>query len=407
MVWAHGLRGAGRGAAPRGATRIFREGNRTRTKIDGHLERKHGCFAGRVAAPRRGARRGYSESSATPQVNALGAFAANELSALYLDVAKDRLYVSSRDAGRRVACQSVLVACLDVLPKLMAPVLPHLAEELYQSLPHVPGTGMTAERGSVFGGAPWKRGALADFPAHDEAAWAARRALRDDANAAIEKLRRDKVVGASLDAAVGSPERSSMSLDPTRMPRPSRACRRLQKSSETDFEVRSRPQVYAAPPTDPEAKAAFDLALSGLSQAETFAPHGSECDAVDDARFLFLVSDVDTSARKPAFERAAWSPKVSRRNVGNFRRAGQNRRGRGRRRGRVRSGPRRRLRRFRDGRDRRRRRRRRAALRALLVPAVSAAVSSRTKIEGHRRSRGLGPRSSRGGSRHRRGARRG
>ena len=240
MVWAHGLRGAGRGAAPRGATRIFREGNRTRTKIDGHLERKHGCFAGRVAAPRRGARRGYSESSATPQVNALGAFAANELSALYLDVAKDRLYVSSRDAGRRVACQSVLVACLDVLPKLMAPVLPHLAEELYQSLPHVPGTGMTAERGSVFGGAPWKRGALADFPAHDEAAWAARRALRDDANAAIEKLRRDKVVGASLDAAVGSPERSSMSLDPTRMPRPSRACRRLQKSSETDFEVRSR-----------------------------------------------------------------------------------------------------------------------------------------------------------------------
>mmetsp|Transcript_10168 Transcript_10168/g.30588 ORF Transcript_10168/g.30588 Transcript_10168/m.30588 type:complete len:1078 (-) Transcript_10168:186-3419(-) len=184
-------------------------------------------------------------------VNALGAFAANELSALYLDVAKDRLYVSSRDAGRRVACQSVLVACLDVLPKLMAPVLPHLAEELYQSLPHVPGTGMTAERGSVFGGAPWKRGALADFPAHDEAAWAARRALRDDANAAIEKLRRDKVVGASLDAA-----------------------------------------VYAAPPTDPEAKAAFDLALSGLSQAETFAPHGSECDAVDDARFLFLVSDV-------------------------------------------------------------------------------------------------------------------
>merc|ERR1712147_244067 len=83
-------------------------------------------------------------------VNALSAFATNELSALYLDVAKDRLYVSPAKAGRRVTCMATLVACLDVLPRLLAPLLPHLAEELFQALPYAAGDAYGAERGSVF-----------------------------------------------------------------------------------------------------------------------------------------------------------------------------------------------------------------------------------------------------------------
>ena len=188
-------------------------------------------------------------------VNALSAFATNELSALYLDVAKDRLYVSPQDSARRRSCQSVLIACLNTLPRLLAPLLPHLAEELWQALPYKAGDAFSSERGSVFDLAePWTRGSLAPFQAHDEAKWDARRQLRDDANRALEAARRDKLVGASLDA-----------------------------------------KVVVAPPADAEKRAAFDASLAGLADtSQVIAPHGKDvADAVDDLRFLFLVSDVE------------------------------------------------------------------------------------------------------------------
>ena len=74
------------------------------------------------------------------------------------------------------------MACLDVLPKLLAPLLPHLAEELHQALPYLAGGAYA--RPSVFEGAPWARGRLAPYAPHAEAEWAFLRALRDDANRA-------------------------------------------------------------------------------------------------------------------------------------------------------------------------------------------------------------------------------
>ena len=101
---------------------------------------------------------------------------------------------------------------------------------------------------------PWTRGSLAPFTPHDEAKWDARRQLRDDANRALEAARRDKLVGASLDA-----------------------------------------KVVVAPPADAEKRAAFDASLAGLADtSQVIAPHGKDiADAVDDLRFLFLVSDVE------------------------------------------------------------------------------------------------------------------
>ena len=197
----------------------------------------------------------YDQYQFQRAVNALSAFATNELSALYLDVAKDRLYVSPQHSARRRSCQSVLIACLNTLPRLLAPLLPHLAEELWQALPYKAGDAFSAERGSVFDLAePWTRGSLAPFTPHDEAKWDARRQLRDDANRALEAARRDKLVGASLDA-----------------------------------------KVVVSPPVDAEARKAFDESLAGLADtSQVIAPHGKDiADAVDDLRFLFLVSDVE------------------------------------------------------------------------------------------------------------------
>ena len=213
---------------------------------------------GRLGALERECFAAYDKYQFQRAVTALSAFAVNELSALYLDVAKDRLYVSPKKADRRVACQATLVAVLDALPRLLAPLLPHLAEELHQALPYVDGEPYET-RSSVFdlSAKPWDGTNLAPFPPHDEAKFATVRALRDDANRALEAARRDKLLGASLDAA-----------------------------------------VFVAPPTDADAKAAFDAALAPLYRGDApIEPHARQgakatVDEVDDLRFLLLVSDV-------------------------------------------------------------------------------------------------------------------
>src|SRR5207244_835804 len=58
-----------------------------------------------------------------------------DLSAFYLDVRKDRLYCERADGPERRATQTVLHAILDVLVRLMAPVLSFTAEEVWRFLP--------------------------------------------------------------------------------------------------------------------------------------------------------------------------------------------------------------------------------------------------------------------------------
>jgi len=120
-------------------------------------------------------------------------FATADLSNFYLDVAKDRLYIAGIDDYRRRSCQTVLHAVLEGLVKALAPILPHMAEDIWQSLPYDKRTESVFE-----GGLPYH---LMDFPEHESEQWAFVRSLRDDANKMLEVARTDKVIGASLDAA--------------------------------------------------------------------------------------------------------------------------------------------------------------------------------------------------------------
>jgi isoleucyl-tRNA synthetase len=67
--------------------------------------------------------------------HALNNFCAVDLSALYLDVRKDRLYCERPDGAERRATQTVLHAMLDVLVRLMAPVLSFTADEVWSFIP--------------------------------------------------------------------------------------------------------------------------------------------------------------------------------------------------------------------------------------------------------------------------------
>mmetsp|Transcript_26336 Transcript_26336/g.26770 ORF Transcript_26336/g.26770 Transcript_26336/m.26770 type:complete len:537 (+) Transcript_26336:200-1810(+) len=120
-------------------------------------------------------------------------FSTAELSNFYLDVAKDRLYISATDDFRRRSCQTVLHAVLEGFAKAIAPILPHTAEDIWQNLPYSKPTGSVFE-----GGWPTH---LAQYEEYDNDKWDLVRLVRDDVNKMLEGARTDKLVGASLDAA--------------------------------------------------------------------------------------------------------------------------------------------------------------------------------------------------------------
>lgn len=61
-------------------------------------------------------------------------FIATDLSAFYLDVAKDIVYIDRKDGHKRRSMQTVMYEAAVTLTKLMTPVLPHTAEEIWPFL---------------------------------------------------------------------------------------------------------------------------------------------------------------------------------------------------------------------------------------------------------------------------------
>jgi isoleucyl-tRNA synthetase len=80
-------------------------------------------------------RRAYEDYEFHLAFHRLHQFCAVEMSALYLDILKDRLYVSRADARERLSAQSTLWDLLKGLTLLMAPILSFTAEEVWELLP--------------------------------------------------------------------------------------------------------------------------------------------------------------------------------------------------------------------------------------------------------------------------------
>ena len=124
-------------------------------------------------------------------------FAAVDLSSFYLDIVKDRLYTAGKKSLSRRACQTVLFENLMALVKILAPVMPHQAEDIWQNVPEVQRGGLV----SIL---------LSDWPVVNEkwnnpeleADFTKILKSREVVSRAIEPLRADKKVGSSLEVAV-------------------------------------------------------------------------------------------------------------------------------------------------------------------------------------------------------------
>ncbi|MBD2415905.1 isoleucine--tRNA ligase [Nostoc calcicola FACHB-389] len=120
-------------------------------------------------------------------------FCVVDLSNFYLDVAKDRLYISAVDAFRRRSCQTVLKIALENLAKAIAPVLCHTAEDIWQYLPYKTPYKSVFESGWVQVDEKWRNAELAE-------SWETLRKLRTDVNKVLEQARIEKLIGSSLEA---------------------------------------------------------------------------------------------------------------------------------------------------------------------------------------------------------------
>ena len=124
-------------------------------------------------------------------------FAAVDLSSFYLDIVKDRLYTAGKKSLSRRACQTVLYETFQTLVRIVAPVMPFQAEDMWQNTPDIQKDGLS----SIL---------LAKWPEiRDE--WNNEKLeedftkilkTREVVTRAIEPLRADKKIGSSLEVAV-------------------------------------------------------------------------------------------------------------------------------------------------------------------------------------------------------------
>ncbi|WP_071459375.1 isoleucine--tRNA ligase [Bacillus massilinigeriensis] len=127
--------------------------------------------------------------------HAVNNFCTLDLSSFYLDFAKDILYIEAADNQDRRAIQTVLHESLLSLVKLVAPILPHTADEVWSFIPE------TEEGESV---------QFSDMPQYQEIErakvleekWSNFLVLRDDVLKALEEARKEKLIGKSLTAKV-------------------------------------------------------------------------------------------------------------------------------------------------------------------------------------------------------------
>ncbi|XP_029442595.1 isoleucine--tRNA ligase, mitochondrial-like [Rhinatrema bivittatum] len=85
-----------------------------------------------------------------------------EISSFYFSIIKDRLYCEKEEAPKRRSCQTVLAEALDVVVRSVAPILPHLAEEVFQHLPYGKEPESVFRSGWIKSSSMWKKPGLVE-----------------------------------------------------------------------------------------------------------------------------------------------------------------------------------------------------------------------------------------------------
>lgn len=123
-----------------------------------------------------------------------------DLSAVYFDILKDRLYTFAPRSKSRRSAQTAIWKIGEALVRLLAPLMSFTAEEVWKFLPQVAGRASSVH--------------LTTFPDHNEILenvavnpllrtdWDALLSVRNEALRALENARKEKIIGSGLEAKV-------------------------------------------------------------------------------------------------------------------------------------------------------------------------------------------------------------
>jgi len=129
-------------------------------------------------------------------------FCSVDLSNVYFDVLKDRLYTSAPNSRARRSAQTAIWRIGEALVRLLAPLMSFTAEEVWSFLPQISGRSESVhlayfpEANDIFAATPDPACATlrSDFDSL--------LAVRDEALRPLEKARQEKLIGSALEAAV-------------------------------------------------------------------------------------------------------------------------------------------------------------------------------------------------------------
>ena len=142
-------------------------------------------------------RKAYNDYEFHIVYHGINNFCTINLSKLYIDITKDRVYVEKKDGKARRSAQTAMYFVLSALTRLVAPLIAFTSEEIWQAMPHK----TTDVKESIF---------LNDMPEYDESLkfadvcdkWNKLLDNRDGVMKALELARAEKLIGKSLDAKV-------------------------------------------------------------------------------------------------------------------------------------------------------------------------------------------------------------
>jgi isoleucyl-tRNA synthetase len=128
--------------------------------------------------------------------HALNEFAVADLSQLYLDAVKDRVYTFAPQNPARRSAQTVLWMIAEALVRLVAPLLSFTADEVWQYMPEV-SNRLPSVHLELF---PDPASLAAKIDAEFMSDWASLLVIRDEALKSLEEARQAKQIGKALDA---------------------------------------------------------------------------------------------------------------------------------------------------------------------------------------------------------------
>jgi isoleucyl-tRNA synthetase len=128
--------------------------------------------------------------------HALNEFAVAELSALYIDAVKDRIYTFAPENPARRSAQTVLWKIAEALVRLVAPLLSFTADEVWQYMPAL-SNRLPSVHLELF---PTPESLAATIDTGLMSDWATLLMIRDEALKSLEEARKAKQIGKALDA---------------------------------------------------------------------------------------------------------------------------------------------------------------------------------------------------------------